>query len=231
MIFLSHVVFLAGKNREEKKTQENSLKVPDAPSTWKTVKDMFQQNNTSLSAVLQHSLEKSAHTLEKWEERGNTFMSLNVVVLFARKLWYWVWLTYPTHSDQILLYVAETYITWLPMVRKVFWTAELHMQTWWFLSNFWQELLWETQSAAKNSKISSLGQRHVAPSPTLSNIHPKTSYYQCFLPMKGELRLFTVVNHSTSYSLANIFSPTVFLFCNIAHISSHSLFSSLLNKQ
>lgn len=81
MMFPSHVVFLADKSREEEKTQENFPQVPDTPSTWKTVKDMFQQNNTSSSAALQHSL-------EKWEERGITFMSLNEMVLFARKLQY-----------------------------------------------------------------------------------------------------------------------------------------------
>lgn len=185
---------------------------------------MLQQSTTSMSAALQHSL-------EKWEEGGITFMSLSAVILIARKLCYWVWLTYPTHSDQILLYIAETYIRWLLVVRNIFWTAESNLQIWQFLSNFCQQFLWETQSSAENSKISSLGQRHAVPSSTLTNTHTKMSYYQCFFHMKGELRLFTVVNHSTSYSLANMFSPTVFLFCNIAHISSHSLFSLLLNKQ
>lgn len=63
-------------------------------------------------------------------------MSLNAVIFLARNLCYWVWLTYATHSDQILLCVAEANIRWLLMVRNVFWTAGIHVQTWWFLSNF-----------------------------------------------------------------------------------------------
>lgn len=121
-------------------------------------KDMIQQNNTSMSAALQHSLKKR-------EEGDITFMCLNAVILIARKLCYWVWLTYPTHSDQILLYIAETYIRWLLVVRNVFWTAESNLQIWQFLSNFCQEFLSETQSSAKNSKNFFSGTKVCGPFP------------------------------------------------------------------
>lgn len=92
--FPSCLLSLLDKSREKEKTSANSPKIAGAPSTWKTVKDMFQQNNTSSSAALQHSL-------EKWEKVGTTFMALNEVILLARKLCCWIWVTYPTRSDQI----------------------------------------------------------------------------------------------------------------------------------
>lgn len=157
-------------------------------------------------------------------------MSINAGVLFDRKLCYWVWLTYPTCPLQILLFIAETCTRWLLIVRNVFWTTQPHRQTWCFWVIFASRFCKKFRMLLRTQKIL-LWDKGTWSLPPLSATYTQKHHITMFFHMKGELRLFTVVNHSTSYSLANIFPQTVFLFCNIAHISSHSLFSSLLNKQ
>lgn len=53
-------------------------------------------------------------------EGGLALITLNTAVVLAEKFCYWVEESYPTHSDQIFLYIAETHIRRSLVVRNVF---------------------------------------------------------------------------------------------------------------